>query len=251
MVRSGLVHAVRTLTVVPVPGREDAGAKYRALPWFAVVGCAVGVVHYFAGRLLGAVDLPIMLPLRGIFLAVLTYGITGALHLDGLGDFVDAFGTLHDTEKTRTILKDPHLGTFGIAAVVVAILWRIELYRVLMINDRLTWLIFTFGISRLLQAVLLAFLPYAGGRQGKAGGYRATNVVRVILLGQAVALIAVPGYWEGVAAAAIPLLAGGVAVLLVCLKCRRRLEGITGDCVGASSELFELVFLTGGMVCLE
>ncbi len=248
---SGFVHAVRTLTIAPFPGREDAGAKHRALPWFAVVGCAVGGLHYLAGWAFVATGLPGTVALQAIFLAVLTYGITGALHLDGLGDFVDAFGTLHGEEKTRAIMKDPHLGTFGIAGVVVAILVRVELYRVLLINDALRWLIFTFGISRLVQAIVLALAPYAGGRQGKAGGYRATNPVRVVLVVEAAACITALVYREGATTAAIPLVAGGIAALIVCLKCMRRLGGITGDCVGASSELFELTFLTGAIACLN
>lgn len=57
--------------------------------------------------------------------------LTGAIHLDGLADSADALASWGSAEKKRTILKDPHIGTFGVIALILYILCMIVLMHTL------------------------------------------------------------------------------------------------------------------------
>jgi adenosylcobinamide-GDP ribazoletransferase len=164
VILEGLVHAMRTLTVIPVPGTEGAGSKQRALPWFAVVGTILGGSQFVVAWLFGGDSLSSIRLFAGLLITILNYGISGGLHLDGFADFADAFGTRHNKDKTLAILKDPHVGIFGVAAVTVAILWRTIAYHLLLVQNQFWIVVFGIGVSRLVQAILVGFLPYVRGQ---------------------------------------------------------------------------------------
>jgi cobalamin synthase len=139
--------AIRTLTIIPIPGK-DPERKFLALPWFPLIGAGIGLLHVSGNYLFTL--LPAKTPtLEAVFLCALNYIITGALHLDGLADTADAFGTLRTREKTLLILKDPHMGTFGVAALVFAILWRTLVYQLLIDQNGLFWIVYAMVFSRI------------------------------------------------------------------------------------------------------
>ena len=45
--------------------------------------------------------------------------LTGAFHEDGLADFMDGFGGGHSRERILAIMKDSHIGTFGVLGLVL------------------------------------------------------------------------------------------------------------------------------------
>lgn len=51
--------------------------------------------------------------------------VTGAFHLDGLGDVSDAFAGGATVERRMEILKDSRLGTYGVAAVALALVLQV------------------------------------------------------------------------------------------------------------------------------
>ena len=106
----GLVTAMRTLTVLPWPGR-DADSPAAALPWFPLVGAIIGSIVYLVIMLLGT---RLLWADGGAALAlVVGVVITGGLHLDGLADAVDGWRGGRTRERRLEIMKDPHLGAFG------------------------------------------------------------------------------------------------------------------------------------------
>lgn len=112
---------MRTLTVLPVPGR-DAEKLCDALPWFPVAGFLLGALLYTAGR--GALALmPSFWPqAAGLLVVAGSAWLTRGLHLDGLADCADGFGGAHDKTKILAIMKDPRVGAFGVVALVIALL---------------------------------------------------------------------------------------------------------------------------------
>ena len=117
---SAITAAIRFLTVVPAPGGEwSARAASRSVAWFPAVGLGIGsavAAVNWAARL----AMP-DLPAAALALAAGVV-LTGALHLDGLADTFD--GLLGgDTPKRRLeIMKDPSIGVFGVAAVVLVLI---------------------------------------------------------------------------------------------------------------------------------
>ena len=58
--------------------------------------------------------------------------VTGGLHLDGLGDVADALGAAHrDPQRLLAVMKDPHLGSFGVLTLIVAVSGKLVLLMLL------------------------------------------------------------------------------------------------------------------------
>ena len=63
-------------------------------------------------------------------------GITGALHIDGLADLADAVGAGHrDPARLRAVLADPHVGSFGVVAIMLLLIAKLLLLHRLLEND--------------------------------------------------------------------------------------------------------------------
>lgn len=106
--------AIRFITILPW-GRAGSFDPPRMIPYFPLVGIALGVLlalfDIVAVRLW---DKPTGSLLDLIFLAVLT----GAFHIDGLGDAADGLLGQRSREKILSIMKDSRLGTMGLIAIV-------------------------------------------------------------------------------------------------------------------------------------
>ena len=126
---------MRTLTVLPVPGR-DAGNMASSLPWFPVVGlilgwilCGLAHAAQYVVDMVGPIFAPDTwypsTPWHGGVAALLLIGgvvLTRGLHLDGLADWADGFWGGHDRDTVLRIMKDSHTGAFGNIAVTCMLL---------------------------------------------------------------------------------------------------------------------------------
>lgn len=246
MILSPIVTALRTLSVIPVPGK-DTDKYHFALPFFPIVGIILAFLQIIIFWLLESISSS-LLPLAGIILCTANYVLTGALHLDGFADTADAFGNRHSREKTLLILKDSHLGTYGVAAVAFLILLRVSLYQSLAINSKILWMIPCFGFSRLLQAILLCILPYARGNTGKAFVFSGKPSFAIILIIELVIMSTILCFYTNSFLSLLPVITGLAFAASVVTLYLQRIYGITGDGIGASSELFEVGFLTAVMI---
>ena len=119
----GLSTAIRTLTILPAPG-EPGGKMASSLPWFPLVGGAIGSI--LLGLMILLEDLASGHWPGGAAAVVVVAGIIlpGALHLDGLADWADGFGGGRDREKTLAIMKDSSTGAFGAVALISVLLLK-------------------------------------------------------------------------------------------------------------------------------
>ena len=68
--------------------------------------------------------------------------VTGALHIDGLGDVADALGAAHGSpERFLAVLKDPHIGVFGAVAIILQLLLKLVLLAEVMATAHPPWAI--------------------------------------------------------------------------------------------------------------
>ena len=110
-----LIIAVQFMTRLPMPRVHAKDASFAAsMRWFPAAGLIVGLFVCVGAWSGTHVD-----PLLGALLALVTWTtITGALHLDGLGDIADASGGAHrDPERLQEILADPRAGTFAVVTI--------------------------------------------------------------------------------------------------------------------------------------
>jgi len=128
----GLILAFQFLTRIPMPGLVDfkKGELSSSAIWFPFVGLTIGLLLLLIAQL-GMSANPWM---AALLVLLLWSGVTGGLHLDGAADLADALGAAHrDPERFLAVMKDPHTGSFGVIAIVailitklVALAWIVE-----------------------------------------------------------------------------------------------------------------------------
>ena len=234
---SGPVLAIRYLTILPVPGRDDANRGLgRAAAWFPVVGLALGL-------LLVGVDwmtAHLFPPLLSALLTVTVWKlVSGGLHLDGLADCLDGLMG-RDREHRLAIMRDSRIGTFGAVGLILFLMLEIVAVADLPPPQRWRVLLAAPVLARAVPP-LLARLFGAARSEGQGAAFMAGVGATGAAVALAVALlvsVAVLGV-IGVVAAALAVLVAVVAAWFLA----RRLGGLTGDVLGATVEGAELAML--------
>jgi len=176
---------------------------------------------------------------------VATVWLTGAFHEDGLADVADGLGGSHERGRALEIMKDSRIGAFGAIALVLAIGLKVALLATLAGQDEVAAaaaVLAAHVLSRFAPLFMIRRLPYVGGEGSKAKPLADAISGRAMLTASAWSLPAVWLLW-----ASQPLanaLAAGVLLAAVAgwlmRYFRQRLEGFTGDCLGATQQLCEI-----------
>lgn len=173
---------------------------------------------------------------------------TGCLHEDGLADFLDGFGGGTTRERTLTIMKDSHIGTYGVIGLIVYFLLLLQI-RNLPLNFLCILVLCGDCWSKSCASQLINFLPYARKEEESKAKvvYNRMNGrewLSAVLCGVVPIVLLLPvSMWV---AALFPLL----TFVLLCRLMRRRLQGYTGDCCGAAFLLCELSFYIGSLILI-
>lgn len=221
-----LVVAFGFLTRLPMPhvraNRDDFAAAIRYYP---LVGLAIGAIVALSGRIGGLID-----PWVGALAALVAWvAVTGALHLDGLSDLADGLGAAHrDRARLLAVMADPHVGSFGVVAIMIQSIAKLVLLHAMTPNGWWTLVLVPFA-ARIGPLAWARWLPPL--REGL--GSSIAGAVRVPdLVGWALVLLAAAATVPAIAVA--PLLIAGWGWWL-----HRRIGGVTGDCHGAGIEVVE------------
>ena len=241
-----ILTAFRTLTVIPIPGKDTENFP-RSLCFFPLVGALLGFVVLILYHSAGLMGLKHPFVLAVLSLAVTTW-LTGGLHIDGLGDVADAFGGGKTKEHILQILKDPRMGSFGVCAIVFDILIKAGCWQFFFERGTPWFIFWSFVFSRAMQGLAIAFIPNARAESiaapfGQGGTSARISVILAYLLAGLAAA------WHLSTPAALACALCSLAVTLVFgFYCWRKIQGITGDCVGATNEIAEIAGLLGEMV---
>ena len=226
----GLVLALGFLTRLPVPRRVATRDEFAAaIRWYPIVGLVVGAAVMLAARAGGAID-----AWTGAVAALAAWVlVTGALHLDGLGDLADGIGAAHgDPRRLLAVMADPHVGSFGVTAIVLQLLGKLVLIHALLAASAWQLVLVPFAARLGPLAWARALTPLGQGLGAAvAGAVRRRDLATGAVL-LAAAALAVPAILT-----AVPLIAGWGYWL------HRRLGGVNGDAHGAGIEIAELGLL--------
>ena len=183
-------------------------------------------------------------PIAVILAVVVRLFLTGALHEDGLADFFDGFGGGTSRERTLAIMKDSHIGTYGVIALIFYFLLLVGILSSLPPMTAVFAILSGDPLAKMLTSQIVNFIPYAR-REEEAKNktiYRPVSMGATISLALQGLLPSLPlllltdvTWWLAVLA---PILT--VAILFILIW--RRLQGYTGDCCGAVCLLAELSF---------
>ena len=237
-----LAMAIAILTRLPVPVPKDAGPREvaRSMLVFPLVGGVMGAAVAGIGLLLARALPPLVAAALATSLGTLA---TGALHLDGLADSADGLGGGRDAEHALRIMRDHAVGTYGAAAVCLVLLVKVSATAALLGEAGApVWLPLAGALSRWIM-VPLAHMPRA--RQDGLGSSVAAHVGPWELAGATVFACA-PAIALGGLRGLLAILAVGVLGAAWATACWRRIGGMTGDTLGASSELAEALVLVLG-----
>jgi adenosylcobinamide-GDP ribazoletransferase len=185
-----------------------------------------------------------------------TAWLTGALHEDGLADTVDGLAA-GGRERALEVMKDSRLGQWGVLALAAALLAKVLLLGVIGVAAGLSAavaaLVAGHAVSRGLALAIVATLPNISREAvskslAMARGIERAGLAVACLWCAAALLIAAAIVSTGFCIAG--LLLSAAAVLWLRRVFERRLQGYTGDCLGATQQLSEIAFYLGAAVVL-
>lgn len=238
-----VVAAFSFLTVLPF-GRLvvlDGEDVARGSVLFPLVGAAIGAASGGTAWVLGDHLPPLLAAVLGVAVGAV---LTGALHLDGLADCADGFGARTPEDRLR-VMRDHTNGTYGGTALLLDLVLRVAALSALAgTHESLLFSVAAGALSRAGGPVLAVMLPYAQTRPGAGEALNSfPSLPRAAAVIVVAALIAFTCVDDAVAYPA-SLAAAAAVVALVAWTAKRRLGGVTGDVMGACSELVELAVLT-------
>ncbi|MDP5215793.1 adenosylcobinamide-GDP ribazoletransferase [Ruegeria sp. 2205SS24-7] len=227
------------LTRLPLPRLPERVFERQAQAvWaFPLAGLVVGVLACLTGAIALAVNLPAML--SAALVLIVLVGVTGAMHEDGLADTVDGFWGGFTPERRLEIMKDSHIGTYGVLALILSLLLRWGAI-VTLIGAGALWLLLAAAIwSRALMPMLMATMPNArgAGLSHRVGSPSGKAAIAGLILALSLGLL-VAG-----SAAVVPALISGLAALGLARLALAKIGGQTGDVLGATQQIGEIAFL--------
>jgi adenosylcobinamide-GDP ribazoletransferase len=249
--------ALQFFTRVPVTGRLAAWVGFSPAMLRASAAHFPGV-GWLVGGLTAALLFGLLQVLPAVAagpwvaaLASTVFGVllTGAFHEDGLADLADGLGGSMDRERALDIMKDSRIGTYGAMALVLAVLSKVALLALLAQFDPVLAAAALFAAhvtSRLLPLFIIRTLPHVGDTptsKSKPLAERIGNAgvgIGVVWWALAMALVV----WALPAAPWPQAILGALIGLAWMWRLlRRRLQGFTGDGLGATQQVGEVGFL--------
>ncbi|MBQ6310549.1 MAG: adenosylcobinamide-GDP ribazoletransferase [Bacteroidales bacterium] len=179
--------------------------------------------------------------------------VTGALHEDGLADFFDGFGGGHSREKILAIMKDSHIGTYGVLGLIIYIMFlAVSLFTLASLNPKFAAfsIVMADPFAKMLAAQTVMAMPYARKEEES----KAINIYRrakfpqfILLIVEGLVPLGLFIWLFSPSPADILILIAVPAILctLLNLFIYRKIKGYTGDCNGAIFLLTELsIYIT-------
>ncbi|MBB6214609.1 adenosylcobinamide-GDP ribazoletransferase [Anaerosolibacter carboniphilus] len=232
-----LILMIQFLTRVPIPTnlKVDEDDFLHGIIYFPVVGLLIGMFivsfHYIGYQLGGSF-------LAAVMAVVIEVFITGGLHLDGLGDTFDGVYSNRPKDRILEIMKDSRLGTNAALAIMMTLVLKIALIDSLAED-------MVYGVLLLMPVFSKLCLIYGS----KFSVYARSNGMGNLYIGKVTNLhLGIALFFTGVISLIHPwsfpyILLSYIFSLLYIKHITGKIDGMTGDTLGALSELSELFYL--------
>ncbi|HOT28362.1 MAG TPA: adenosylcobinamide-GDP ribazoletransferase [Candidatus Ozemobacteraceae bacterium] len=233
--------AVQFLTTLPVSTAFTSDEIGRSAPWFPVVGLAVGGLVAIADLAARNVGLP--WSVRTVLAVAMLAVLSGGLHLDGLADTADGFFSSRTPDRILEIMRDSRIGSMGVLALALVLgLKAAAIAELAQGGARTGALLLAPVFGRALQVAGLTWMPYARPEGGLASVFLPHRSIYFGIIS-----CAIPALSAGLVFGRTFALALAAAVSLLVAwwarACRNTIGGMTGDTLGALSELGEALVL--------
>ncbi|NIR47487.1 adenosylcobinamide-GDP ribazoletransferase [candidate division KSB1 bacterium] len=242
-----LVLAFQFLTICPLPQVQVEPKHFgQSMMFFPLVGLTLGACLYSLHLIAKSWRTFFPLELEAFLLLLLLTVLTRGLHLEGFADFLDGFLGGRDRERILSIIKDSRAGVFAVIGLIFLILGKIFfVYQILQQGKVLVVLVFPV-ISRWSMVLLCLGAHDPRPEKGLATTFvdslRFPHFVIASVFAFSV-MIFVP-FMSSIFYFIFTIF----FVVLIRILSTAKIDGITGDVIGATSEIVEFTTLYLGVV---
>lgn len=233
-----------------IPIKADIGFDeefHKSIVYFPLVGFVIGLISYLIGCLSVNVFDHFVTSILIVGAEVI---ITGGLHIDGLGDTFDAIYSNRDKERMLEIMKDSRLGTNSLLAILFLVLIKIGVLTNI-INANLLWIIIFMPIVSRLGVIVMLYKTVTPRKVGMGNIFigKATLSMFIIAVIYSIAIIGLISKFIFLSSdlLLLKLLSSILIVILFDYLFKnhiyKKIDGITGDILGCTIELGELIFI--------
>lgn len=230
--------ALQFLTILPIKikpaiKKESFG---KSLLYFPIIGTLIGLALSLITFLFGFLPNLVI----GVFILIASIIITGGIHLDGFADTCDGFYGSKPKEKILEIMRDSRTGVMGVIGVVSLLLLKFAL--IVAIPQDILWkVLIMMAVFARWSQVLACFTSNYARQEGKAKYFIEYASKKELMVGGlfAIALFLLLVKMNGIILFVVSLL----PVFLFINYIKKEIGGMTGDTIGATSEIAEVVIL--------
>jgi adenosylcobinamide-GDP ribazoletransferase len=230
------------LTAIPISRRhhEPAAAELAAsMAWYSTIGLLIGGILASADFALAPLfKSEIVNALLIILLVLLTRG----MHQDGLADMLDGLAGGRTPAERLTIMRDPRIGAVGATGLFLSLLLRYAGLLALPPAVRLPALICMPAVGRWTM-VTVAWMSHYARTEGGLGAPFLIHLSFFPVLAATVVVSAALVMGVGPRGAIAAMGLGMLVVAVAWAACRKWFGGVTGDTLGATNEIAEILFL--------
>ncbi len=242
-----LLAALQFLSVLPIYQQFETDDIGRSQVWFPAAGLIIGICAAMVYGITLIFEMPVLV--SGLAGVMALAAFSGFFHLDGVADTADGFFSSRTCSQMLDIMRDSRIGTMGAIGIfsVLAFKWA----ALVSLPPGMGWRILVLApiVGRAGQVMTMTYMPYARTGGGLASVFLAhcsrQTVFKCILISLVAALVL--GGIKGILALCLAGLFG------VCfnLWCLRKINGMTGDTLGAVSEGLETVIMCAMCIGVE
>ena len=236
------------LTRIPI--RVDIGFDeefHKTMYYFPLVGFVLGILYFIIGI---ASNLIFDGYITSVNILMATVILTGGLHLDGVGDTFDGIYSYRDKEKILEIMKDSRLGTNAMLSILFLILLKLGLIYAIVESGYLYNLIFMPVFAR-MSIVIASYKSVTPRKNGMGNVFIGKPDLKIILTGMLYTIMIISFMCINIfkinyidlykIITFIPLMI--ILTRMFVKYIYSKIDGITGDILGCTSELMEVMYL--------
>lgn len=233
------LNALMYYTQIPVPknvifSETTLSKAFRYFPLVGIITGGTGAGCLMLANTVMPYSVSILLAISAMML------LTGGLHEDGIADFFDGFGGGRSKESILRIMRDSHIGTYGVVTLILLIALKYATLTSIPLEQAAIVLVAAHAVSRIFSVLMVRFSSYA--REGESKTQHTRLGVDNKSLFIAIIIGIAPLCFIGYRFALIYIAISTIFFILFRLYLHRKIGGFTGDTLGALQQFSELFF---------
>lgn len=242
--------AIGLLTVLPVGRRWPEAGQPDIAGYFPLVGLVVGAMGGLSAWALNLLPAARVEAGTGVSLLiaalvlVVQAAATRLLHWDALADLADGLWGAPDRATRLAIMRDSHIGAFGVAAMILVALVQITAFAILVSEQAFLSVVLAAALGR-YAATFGAWFGSAARDTGLGAAVARRPAMPSAIFAGIFGLILCAASWTAGMSVFIVTVCGIGVALVVPHVLASEVGGVTGDVLGAAIMITETIVLVG------